>query len=191
MHAACRVAFARFPGTNAPVVTKLTNGASTFVTDGDESDRVIEIETSSLLVRALRRKEQVLEEESRELGPSAEVRFSVHGERLLSCGPLGGAARVRDLLHAQTFEQQDGDVALGVGQRPSVALTLDRSAETLERALRFLAPLFRRPVGRAEAHPQIIHLVLEGTPRAHPPQPDVRGRRYREDGRRDLEHQVT
>src|SRR5258706_1213322 len=94
----------------------------------------------SALLHALDRREQVLEEERRERGAAVDPGLRVERARLHAHGAVAGRAQRRDLLQRESLQQEERDLALGLGQAPARELHLDRLAETGQEAARLAAP---------------------------------------------------
>src|SRR5438128_9201 len=80
--------------------------------------------------------EQIFEKERGEVGAAAQPGLAIHGERLLTHGPLARLAKLGNFFVPQPLQLQQRNLALGRRQPPAVELMIDGGAQTLQHMLR-------------------------------------------------------
>src|SRR6266540_433945 len=83
----------------------------------------------------LRRQEEVLEEEGRELGPAGESRLAIHRERLLANGAVARAPQAGHLLQGEALEEEKRHLSLSRGELPALELAVDGGPEASQHVL--------------------------------------------------------
>jgi hypothetical protein len=89
---------------------------------------------------AVARKDEILEEEGRQLGAARETGLPVDGHGVLPSRPFASVRDLCDSLVTVALQQEQGHLALGRGQPPCVELPVDRLGEPFKGSLSVLSP---------------------------------------------------
>src|SRR6266849_3477179 len=88
-------------------------------------------------------RQEVFEEEGREIGAAVKTGLLIDGKRLLSHGSLGRVAGASDFLVAKSFQDQQRDLAFRSRQSPPVELHVDFFAKAAQNLARPASFVFR------------------------------------------------